>query len=539
MSSVDPTSTPAALPHRPDARTFSVEDLVQAVLSGQIRIPNFQRDLKWDADDAVDLLDSIDRGYPIGTLLLWQRPARSERLVHGSVVLDAPERSDALWVVDGQQRLTSLTRMLAGKGHPEESFAAFYDLKARRVRRLRAREAPSPQDLPLTEVLDSSRLVDWLVEHHDAGIDRQAAIGLGKRVREYHVPAYVVTTDDEGTVREIFHRANRAGKRLQDSEVFHALYSHTGPSPASLPEVARSLADLAFGPIDAETLLSMLLAARGIELTKDRVPALSPGEAHRVMTELERSARAAITFLRGDAKIPHVSLLPYQQPLFALARFFSFHPEPHPRSRELLAWWIWRGAATGAHTGVSIQTRQMLAAIDNDEHASVQRLLRTTPHASIEVLDLDHFAFSYARSKVQLLALLDLEPRDLHSGAPITPPDDALDDLDAYQRLVRTVLSHAAGHGLAGRVLHPSLPSGLRRAVVQCQDPAILASHAITPEAQLALKNDDIDTFLAVRRADLLALLESFLDGRCGWDESDTPPFDAFFLPSDEASPCS
>lgn len=39
MTSLPETSPPAALPTRPEARTFRVEDLVSSVLAGKIRIP--------------------------------------------------------------------------------------------------------------------------------------------------------------------------------------------------------------------------------------------------------------------------------------------------------------------------------------------------------------------------------------------------------------------------------------------------------------------------------------------------------------------
>lgn len=532
MTGSDDTPTPAALPRRPEARAFSVEDLVLAVLSGQIRVPAFQRGMKWEPQDALDLLDSIDRGYPIGTLLLWQRPARSERLVFGSVVVDAPERHDALWVVDGQQRISSLTRSFAGKGHPDEPFAVFYDLATRTFKHLPEGQPPTPRDVPLTEVLDSARLVDWLVAHHELGVDRQAAISLGKRLREYQVLASVVTTEDERTVREIFRRANRTGKRLEDSEVFHGLYSHEGPAPASLKDVARSLADLAFGPLDEETLLSMLLATRGTEIDKDRVPELQPAEAHRAMIDLERSARATITFLRHDAGISHVSLLPFRSVLLVLARFFRHHPEPHPRSRELLVRWLWRGAASGTHAPPRAAA---LAAIDGDEHATLQRLLQTLqggdpmrllvgPHG-------DQVVGAYARLNV--LAMLELQPRDLRTGELVAPGPDALATADPYRGLVQRIVRNADESLWSNQIIHPAMAVGMVETIVACEDPAILASHAIPLESREALRDHRYQDFLTARRRDVFQLMLAFVERRAEWGEPDTPPVEALLVRGD------
>lgn len=527
MSEDQESSPPAALSGRPDARVFSVEKLIAEVLAGAVRIPKFQRPLRWDLKDVLSLLDSIYRGYPIGTLLLWKRPAAADRIVHGSVIVEASAMTDALWVVDGQQRIVSLTRVLTGTGFPDEPFAAFFDLKRREfVRPPRGREPPASHLLPLTEVLDSKRLLRWLRRSQLDEELESVAIELGK-LREYQITAYVVATDDERAVREIFRRANDTGKRMVDSDVFDALYS-AGGSPASLREVSGLLRGVGFGSIDEPTLLKMLLATRGTELTKDRVPDLAPAEARQGMLDLTESARATLLFLREEAGIPHVSLLPYQQPLFALARFFHRHPRPHPRSRELLSRWLWRGALMGVHGGTTVQTRQMLAAIEDDEHASVQALLATLPGRSEPELGLDDYSFGYARCKIQLLALLELAPRDVRTGAPVfAEPGDG--DEDPYKSMVREICPDLAGErgGLANRMFHPGVRTGLARAITDCHDDAVLESHAISDAARLALKFDRSQEFLALRRAALQRHIAAFGARRARWDEADTPPVES------------
>ena len=54
------------LPKKPVARTEKVEDLVEMVYRGRVRVPWFQRGLKWEAKHVQELFDSIYRGYPIG-----------------------------------------------------------------------------------------------------------------------------------------------------------------------------------------------------------------------------------------------------------------------------------------------------------------------------------------------------------------------------------------------------------------------------------------------------------------------------------------
>lgn len=527
-------STAPSLPQRPEARTFSVEDLVRRVLSGQVRVPSFQRDLKWQVKDVLDLLDSIFRGYPVGTLLLWQRPAEAEPLRYGTVEVDAAARSDALMVVDGQQRIRALTQALAGAAHPDDPFACHFDVHKDAFVRLSKRERPATQQIPLTEVLDSERLIHWILTREPPLAEdiRRASVQLGKRIREYQIPAYLVMTDDEDAVRQIFRRANDTGRRMEEHEVFDAIHRRRpGHSPATLREVAASLAGHGFGGPDEDMLFQMLQAIRGVDASKERVPELGD-DAHRLLAQLERSAAASIAFLRGDAGIPHVSLLPYQRPLLALARFFARFPEPSGRSRELLARWLWRGALTGAHQGNTIATRTMLGSIQEREAEAVERLLALLPPRPGDLPDVDApFALRTASSKILALALLDLEPRDLSRGTIVLPVDDDTDDA-RWQRLLHDILDRPHS-GLANHLVHPSHRRGLAHAITTCEEPAWLASHAISSEARRALKFGHEDQFLALRAADLRAHVDNFLDRQARWDELDAPAIETILRVAD------
>jgi uncharacterized protein with ParB-like and HNH nuclease domain len=98
----------------PQSRTFSA--LLSDIEKGQIQIPQFQRDFVWDMKKSASLIDSIVKGYPIGTLILWRTRERF-RMVRriGGVELPEPDEGDFVdFVLDGQQRLTSLFASLKG-----------------------------------------------------------------------------------------------------------------------------------------------------------------------------------------------------------------------------------------------------------------------------------------------------------------------------------------------------------------------------------------------------------------------------------------
>ena len=98
---------------RLDAARYKIEELLALVREGKVRVPRFQRPLRWTGKDVERLFDSIYKGYPVGTLLFWVREAEAEHVRLGPVTIDAPAQQEANWVVDGQQRLTSLVGSFA------------------------------------------------------------------------------------------------------------------------------------------------------------------------------------------------------------------------------------------------------------------------------------------------------------------------------------------------------------------------------------------------------------------------------------------
>lgn len=81
----------------------------------QLFVPAFQREYVWKRDDAKELIDSLIREYPTGTMLTWETNTPPE--------LKGPHRYDAKQgavriLLDGQQRLTTLYMLIRGELPP-------------------------------------------------------------------------------------------------------------------------------------------------------------------------------------------------------------------------------------------------------------------------------------------------------------------------------------------------------------------------------------------------------------------------------------
>lgn len=84
-----------------------VDLLIQRIRSGQLALPDFQRDFVWAPSQIAELLDTVARQWPMGSLLLM----RGNKLFKAREIDGAPKLGDAkpdYYLLDGQQRVTSL-----------------------------------------------------------------------------------------------------------------------------------------------------------------------------------------------------------------------------------------------------------------------------------------------------------------------------------------------------------------------------------------------------------------------------------------------
>lgn len=514
------------LDERPDARPLKVEDLLTDARAGRIRVPHFQRELRWHREHVLELFDSIYRGFPIGSLLLWQRAEPADRVSFGPVAFNAAQRSDALLVVDGQQRVTSL---VAAMLHPDRQprgvpFAIWFDLADEQFHCL-AKGEPGPTWIPLSCVGDSVALSEWIDAWPYKGTHpelKSRAFLLGKRLREYELPAYVVKTADEHVARLVFKRVNTAGAPLDEHEVFDAIHGRAG-SGKPLATMANDLAMLGFGRLDEEDLLACVKTIADVDpgAAVHDMDSMSIGPA---IDACEAAIRRMFEFLTVDAGIPHLRLLPYSAPLVALARFFHRFPDAPPRLRTLLARWVWRGVATGVHAQATNQAtrRGWQKDIGEDAHAAVLLLLDGVGGERRKLDPLAKWNERHAMTKLAALVLLAQNPRSVATGESY-PTDAVVATLDRglplhriFQPLVRP------GSPLCTRFVILE-PDELGDLIFDATSEPVLRSHLLTSEGAAALAASDEAAFLAARGAALTDAAEAFLSTRCDAADGDRP----------------
>lgn len=510
------------------SRSFSISELVNLAEEGAIRVPKFQRMFVWDASDVRQLFDSLYRGFPVGTILLWQQPASAGVASFGPIDIEVGARSDAFWVVDGQQRVSSLYGSLSPRHKGlDDRFEVYFDLETGKFVNPR-RGVVSSRSLPVREALETRALLNWLRQHEDdlESEDFDLADRLGGVLRDYKIPAYVVTGDDQNLLREIFDRVNSAGRPISRAQAFHALFA-SDEDPESPATVVMELRRVGFGSLDENRVVQSLLAIRGGDVQRDIHDEFGEGEDPADWYDrTEQALVRAIEFLRSEG-VQHIHLMPNTLPLPVLAAFFYLHPEPSSWVLRLLARWLWRGWVhgfrdrQGGETSVlrksvqSVHPKKGEPAEAPGEYEAVKSLLEFVPERETPVIPLNNFRTDWADGRLILLAMASVRPKgpdgnDLNLAGML----DEHGAKNAVTDFVSRRRSEAAARGF--------WPTDAPE--ITSQSAPVLESHLVSDDAAKALAGGDFESFLRLRGESLQSLVHQFLSNKVDVNGIIRPP---------------
>lgn len=531
------------------SQSYSIARLRGLVKAGRLRVPQFQRSFRWDRQDVLSLIDSVLRGYPIGSLLLWKREAQAERLRIGALDVDAGSLSDALWVVDGQQRVTSLVNVVDPEGGCDPRFSLGYSLEEQRVLPLRG--CGLSLVVPLPDLFDMGRALAWMNANPDGMRFASHVQEVVGRLAEVSIPATIMENADEAVLREVFDRINNRGRKLNAAEIFDAIHGGAGGGLTTARIAVRVDEETHFGTLADRVVAQALLVRRHTDISRDvhgeftpsrrsvsDFPDESQEEAYQAT---EQALVAAVQFLQQQCGVPHLSFLPFRFQLLVLVRFFSFFPHAHDRNLELLRRWFWRtsvGANALGINGSQTDLRDMAACLVlGQESDSIQRLLASARlESSPSPIDLKVFRATRSDSKVILMALWSRGPVDPDSGAPISM--EALAEQLESETTPRDVVCDL----VPASVLSDGVPVAANKVIsvrdrlellASLNNEEVLASLLLNKRILRHLQENRYDDAIGERAGLLRTCLDAFVKARTAYGHEDTPPLDDYVVDQD------
>lgn len=192
-----------------------IGDLVDLVAKEALVLPEIQRDYVWNRPQVRDLLDSLYKGYPVGTMLIWES---QDQHVQKSVGGGSHHSNQPTgYILDGQQRLTSLYRLLH-----TNSIVILFNVETEEFHVSNAVLAKNPLMVSVADVINDGTFEVMDARGFDERSDRKM---IGKRLqrleRLFHekVPVNVLKDFGYEDVTDIFVRVNSKGTRLRVAEL--------------------------------------------------------------------------------------------------------------------------------------------------------------------------------------------------------------------------------------------------------------------------------------------------------------------------------
>ncbi len=364
LESIDPIDiVPIHLRIRPLPINFA--DLIKGVDKSAIQIPPFQRNFIWSAKEITELLDSIYKGYPIGSFIFWKTRKRlpRHREIGGEKLNDIASGSLIDYIIDGQQRITSLYAAVKCAKIDGERIRFYFDLTTGKFdyARINNDEDNSNENedaeinytlVPLDKLfVDANEYFEYL-----GNFPKNFSLLLNDlytKFKDYSFSVIYVQNEDEDKdvennrddiekIVRIFYRINDTGKKLTVVAKMVALcWEKNFNLRDKLNEILPLDSDLA--EIKEETLLqiaSVILNNKKCR-SKNILGDTNIKELEEKWDKIIEAFKLAMSFLKDKVKIRNFRYLPFDSLLVPLSYFHYLNNNPSHSQSEALFRWFW------------------------------------------------------------------------------------------------------------------------------------------------------------------------------------------------------
>ena len=377
--------------------TENINALLQKFESKEIRLPELQRKYVWKKTQIKQLLDSIYKDYPTGSILLWETDKEVIERDSAVTLQTKSEFSKKYLLLDGQQRLTSLLAVLNGntikvrksRGRTSEEKIELYfnldhpdsvikfggdisdddDDDLEQVEdveqewfQLKTKKLLNKQNwVSVTEVCNNAEYEANLSEKFKENPNHlkyvRRLIKLKDLGKNYSFPVVTLGKDlSYEEVTDVFIRVNSSGTKLNSSDL--ALAQITSRWENSL-ETFQAFADQCSEKnydISVNDLMRMLVAISTAQ-SKFKIISSIPIESIKSAWDNTKNAiHLTINFLKGNGQIESMDAIKSFYPLVPIGCIYHKmkHELSEKQSKLLLKWFF--AAVIWSRYSVSVET---------------------------------------------------------------------------------------------------------------------------------------------------------------------------------------
>lgn len=415
---------------------LSIEDAINSLLGGRIRVPAFQRGFVWDTDRVAFFMDSVYKGYPFGSLLFWRtrQPLRTERKLGPYELPPGDPDYPIDYVLDGQQRLTSIFGVFQ-TSLPEKSaegwIPVYFDMAAEpdaqdsQFFAIKDQDVDPARHFPLKTLFDPAAY-----RAATRSLDEDAALridSMQKRFLQARLPVQTFETDDQARVAIVFERVNRLGIRLDALQLLTAWsWSEDFDLQEQFDALATELRPFGFDSVseDPNLLLRCCAAVVAKDASPNALMSLNGGTVRTRFDEIRNGVRGAIDFLKTTMKVQSLKTLPYSTHLVPLSAFFAIpgsgSVKMNEYQRQELERWFWRSCFSRRYSsGVLRNLKTDIAEMVKLRDAANSALSKFPCEVTEDFFLSNTLITGTVNSKTFILLLAQQAPLNFVSGQPV------------------------------------------------------------------------------------------------------------------------
>ncbi|HEV2863068.1 MAG TPA: DUF262 domain-containing protein [Pyrinomonadaceae bacterium] len=432
-STSQPTSGPTAtVPKDPQPSVDRIDELARRILTGDILLPKFQRSFVWERPQILTLLDSVARGYPIGSVLLWQsrQELRSEsNIADLDIRLPRPDYP-VNYLLDGQQRLSAICGAMYWKGdNPHSRWNITYDLRQKKFFHLDTLEDPPLTSIRANKLSDAVAFfkhvasLDTLTSADKDELKANAEL-LFNRFKDYKIATVTLGDMSIQDVAPIFERINSTGTPLTIVDLMRAAtWSPDFDLIDSIEGLLNDLSDKGFDKVDKKVVLRSLSAAAGGGFSAESIDELRNHSAETLKASIDDTREAykrMVDFLTTQIGVSSAQIVPYSNQLTVLSEVFRRVPTPTAAQYTAISQWFWKTALSGYFGGWNTgQMADDLRSVIEFTEGRADRINVAAVRPSHDIWKVRQFRANNAHAKLLGIVLAHHGPIDLLTGQRI------------------------------------------------------------------------------------------------------------------------